>query len=44
MSNKGSKRKNKKFGRKRAIRTTNPETKQDTMRASRRKYGEGQGK
>jgi len=41
---KNSKRKNKKIARKKAIRTTSPETKQDSMRAARRKYGGGQGK
>jgi len=41
---KRSKRANKKIARKRALRTTGPDTKQDSMRAARRKYGEGQGK
>jgi len=44
MSNTKSKRKNKKFARKKAIRTVNKETTQDSMRASRRNYGEGKGK
>ena len=41
---KSSKRKNKKEARKKALRTTSPETKQDSMRAGRRNYGEGKGK
>jgi len=45
MSNNGAtKKKSKKEAKKRALRTTSPETKKDGMCAARRNYGAGKGR